>query len=74
MIPADECLYWHPQKGVYVATHVDDFLILGANGNAIQELKNQLSNRFTMKDLGQCHTFLGIEILRDRPNRKIHLS
>jgi len=52
MIPADECLYWHPQKGVYVATHVDDFLILGANGNAIQELKNQLSNRFTMKDLG----------------------
>ena len=74
MIPADECLYWHPQKGVYVATHVDDFLILGANGNAIQELKNQLSNRFTMKDLGQCHTFLGIEISRDRPNRKIHLS
>jgi hypothetical protein len=73
MIPADECLYWHPQKGVYVATHVDDFLILGANKNAIQELKDQLSSRFTMKDLGQCHTFLGIEITRDRNNRMIHL-
>jgi hypothetical protein len=39
MIPADECLYWHPKKGVYVATHVDDFLILGADINAIQELQ-----------------------------------
>lgn len=73
MIPADECLYWHPEKGVYVATHVDDFLILGANTNAIQELKSQLSKRFTMKDLGQCHTFLGIEISRNRKDRTIHL-
>ena len=73
MIPANECLYQHLKKGVYVATHVNDFLILGADINAIQELKSQLSKRFTMKDLGQCHTFLSIEISRNRKDRTIYL-
>ncbi len=73
-LPEDDCIYRHLKKGVFVATHVNDFLIMGPNSNAIQELKDQLSSRFTMKDLGPCQTFLGIKILRDQENRSIHLS
>jgi len=73
-IPADECIYLHPHLRIYVATYVDDFLIVGPESSRIGELKAQLSNAFRMKDLGPCKYFLGIQISRDRPNRRIHLS
>ncbi|GKB65306.1 retrovirus-related pol polyprotein from transposon TNT 1-94 [Tanacetum coccineum] len=45
-----------------VLVYVDDLLITGTHLDKIQELKNQLSSHFHMKDLGQLSYFLGFEV------------
>jgi hypothetical protein len=37
---------------IYVASYVDDMLLVGNNMDAIKEVKMQLSSKFDMKDLG----------------------
>ncbi|KAH9668903.1 Integrase catalytic domain-containing protein [Citrus sinensis] len=44
------------------------------NKDRIQELKAQLAKEFKMKDLGSANKILGMQIHRDRNNRKIWLS
>ena len=39
----------------------------------LTKIKKSLSSRFDVTDLGEIHYFLGIEVTRDRPNRKIYL-
>jgi hypothetical protein len=53
---------------------VDDMLIVGKNISRIKELKNTLSESFAMKDLGEARKILGIEIVRDRNEKKLYLS
>ncbi len=42
--------------------------------SAVQYIKSQLSIRFEMKDLGISRVMLGIEIRRNRPNRKLFIN
>lgn len=58
----------------YIAVYVDDLLIAGPSKEEIQELKNALSDRFQMTDLGPCSHYLGMVVTRDRKNRTIRLS
>lgn len=74
VIPEDPSVYRNPETGRFVAIYVDDLLIFGANKTAIQELKDQLSKRFKMTDLGPVAYYLGLEVVRDRSNRTIRLS
>ncbi|KAE8707674.1 hypothetical protein F3Y22_tig00110377pilonHSYRG00029 [Hibiscus syriacus] len=46
----------------------------GPNKDHIEELKAQLTREFEMKDLGSANKILGMQIHRDRSNRKIWLS
>lgn len=58
---------------IILITHVDDILAISPKKARISEIYNRLNNRFILKDLGEAKTFLGIELLRDRPNRSIRL-
>jgi hypothetical protein len=63
------------RKGsVLIAVYVDDLLTIGPSKDELARLKQALSNRFHMSDLGPCHYYLGIKIDRDRANRTISLS
>lgn len=42
--------------------YVDDILLTGNDYDEIQKLKSHLDQAFTIKDLGQLHYFLGIEV------------
>jgi hypothetical protein len=44
---------------------------VGNNMNVIKEVKSQLSSKFGMMDLGAANFILGMEIKRDRANRKL---
>lgn len=47
-----------------VLVYVDDLLLAGNDIEEIKQLKLMLSNTFNMKDLGDVHYFLGLEISR----------
>lgn len=49
-------------------------LIATKNKSDIQKLKDLLSAKFEMKDLGAASKFLGMEIYRDRSHKKLFLS
>jgi len=72
-LSSDESVLINHDTKVIIAIYVDDLLLVGPDMKAIQHLKEQLSERFDMTDLGPCNYYLGIRIIRDRPNRTIHL-
>ncbi|KAL4575087.1 hypothetical protein LXL04_021928 [Taraxacum kok-saghyz] len=63
---ADFSLFTKGQNDNFVAllVYVDDIVITGASMESIQEIKNQLSEEFRLKDLGKLKHFLGLEIAR----------
>lgn len=71
----DPCLYVQKEDGnlVIIGLYVDDLLIAGSNKTTVSEIKNQLKNKFEMKDLGPAATMLGIEINRHRPSRELFM-
>jgi len=60
--------------GLIVTAYVDDLKIIGRDKQAIQRLKNALSERFDMTDLGPISYYLGMSVTRDRAARTITLS
>ncbi|KAL4585655.1 hypothetical protein LXL04_010278 [Taraxacum kok-saghyz] len=49
---------------IYALVYVDDVIITGTNAVLIQNFINQLNKVFSLKDLGDLHFFLGIQITR----------
>lgn len=71
-LDSDQAVF-HKDK-TFIAIYVDDLLIMRPDMAEIQQLKKQLSKRFKMSDLGAAAYYLGMEIKRDRTNRRIRLS
>ncbi|KAI3719915.1 hypothetical protein L6452_20821 [Arctium lappa] len=63
---ADHSLFILRQENVFIAAliYVDDVIIVGNDTNKIQETKEELDKRFSIKDLGNLKYFLGIEVTR----------
>ena len=59
---------------IYSVLYVDDMLLIGNKKEINQDVKNQLSFKFDMKDLGVENFILGMEIKRDREKRKLQLN
>lgn len=55
---------------VYMVLYVDDMLLIGNNKEIIKDIKSQLSSQFDMDNLGATNFILGMEIKKDRLNRK----
>jgi hypothetical protein len=50
---------------VYMLIYVDDIIVTGNSMEAISALLQDLKQDFALKDLGDLHYFLGIEVRRD---------
>lgn len=72
----DHCVYFRVENDhlLIVALYVDDMLLFGKGKGMISDFKSQLSAQFEMKDLGAARYILGMEISRDRSNKKLWLS
>ncbi|CAM8945479.1 unnamed protein product [Rhodiola kirilowii] len=62
----DYSLFTYNKKGVYLAllVYVDDVIITGTSNTPISSVKQFIHDKFKIKDLGQLHYFLGIEVAR----------
>ncbi|CAM8993457.1 unnamed protein product [Rhodiola kirilowii] len=65
-----------PKSGMclYLLLYVDDILIMSNADSEIEKIKKELSMNFDMKDLGNAKKILGINIIRDIPNKKMIMS
>lgn len=64
---SDSCLhiYNRDSQTVFVISHVDDTLWVSKSAKLIEKLTMELAKFFEMKDLGEVHHFLGLEIKKD---------
>lgn len=54
--------------------YVDDMMLVAKDMSEVQELKNELSSVFDMKDLGPARRILGMDIVKDIENEILYLS
>ena len=59
---------------VFLVLYVDDILIMGSNIEMLKSMKEWLSSKFSMKDLGDASYILGVKIYRDRSKQMLGLS
>ncbi|PWA89720.1 zinc finger, CCHC-type [Artemisia annua] len=64
---SDKCIYSRFDSscsGVIICLYVDDMLIFGTDQQQVDETKDLLSSKFSMKDMGEADVILGIRIKR----------
>ncbi|CAM8884428.1 unnamed protein product [Rhodiola kirilowii] len=64
---SDKCVYSKfddSGNGVIICLYIDDMLIFGTNMKCINQTKEFLSSKFSMKDMGEAEVILGIRIER----------
>ena len=73
---SDSCVYVQRQGSavMFVLVYVDDLLLVTNNTVALKAVKSALRSRFDMKDMGEAHFILGVQIRRDRAKRQLFLS
>ncbi|CAI7874867.1 unnamed protein product [Closterium sp. NIES-53] len=58
----------------YVVVYVDDFVFATADIEALALVKSELQKRHTCTDLGELHSYFGLQITRDRARCTITLT
>ena len=71
---SDHSVWVHRDRDLILALYVDDIVLVARDIQAIQWIKGTLSKSFNMKDLGPISTVLGIQVQRDRAQRKLWIN
>ena len=58
-------VYHSPHGVIYLFLYVDDMVITRSNSSMLSSLIDRLAKEFSLKDLGDLHYFLGIEVVRN---------
>ncbi len=53
----------------FIVIYVDDFIMVCNDQNKLLQIKEKLNQKFEMKDLGELHFFLGMEVERNCDER-----
>jgi hypothetical protein len=75
-VQSDHGLYIYLRDDVrlLMPVFVDDIMLACKDGAKIDSVVQELSQHFKLRDLGPTTQLLGIEIHRDRPNRRLSIS
>ena len=74
---SDPCLYVHgnSEGEMFVAAvYVDDIILGGKSEHKLNQVKQELSQTFEMKDLGTLHHFLGVKVIQDQLSKSIWIG
>ncbi len=73
--PEEPCLFYTKDRDVFLVFYVDDILIAFARRSeqATQHLIAGLKQAYELHDEGEVRFFLGIQVIRDREQRRIYL-
>ena len=63
---SDPCIYMDAGGDTfYVGVYVDDIILAGYTDERINKVKDALSRKFDMKDMGRLHYFLGMTVVQN---------
>ncbi|KAK2074645.1 hypothetical protein P8C59_008839 [Phyllachora maydis] len=68
---SDLGVFYNAKTCHFIVTYVDNCLFIGPNIGYITDLKKWLNKVYAIEDLGPAAYFLGVQIIRDRPNRRL---
>ncbi|KAK2069413.1 hypothetical protein P8C59_003998 [Phyllachora maydis] len=71
---SDPGVFYNAKTCHFIVTYVDNCLFIGPNIGYITDLKKRLNKVYAIEDLGPAAYFLGVQIIRDRPNRRLWLN
>ncbi|KAK2074169.1 hypothetical protein P8C59_008396 [Phyllachora maydis] len=71
---SDPGVFYNTKTCHFIVTYIDDCLFIGPNIGYITDLKKRLNKVYAIEDLGPAAYFLGVQIIRDRPNRHLWLN
>jgi len=58
----------------FIVAYVDDLILVCNDQNKLLQIKEDLSQKFEMKDLGELHFLLGMEVERDQDEQLLHIN
>jgi transposase InsO family protein len=73
-ISEDKSIWVDEKRNLILALYVDDIILFARETQEIQRIKEFLTERFHMKDLGPIHTVLGMRVRRNRAERTLWLD
>jgi hypothetical protein len=71
---ADPCLYYDLKNKIWLLVYVDDIVASAVKKKINDYFYDQLTSRFTAKNLGEIAKVLGVRIIPDRKERSITLD
>ncbi|KAK2069106.1 hypothetical protein P8C59_003713 [Phyllachora maydis] len=71
---SDPGVFYNAKTCHFIVTYVDNCLFIGPDIGYITDLKKRLNKVYAIEDLGPAAYFLGVQIIRDRPNRRLWLN
>ncbi|KAK2073389.1 hypothetical protein P8C59_007677 [Phyllachora maydis] len=71
---SDPGVFYNAKTYYFIVTYIDNCLFIEPNIGYITDLKKQLNKVYAIEDLGPAAYFLGVQIIRDRPNRRLWLN
>jgi hypothetical protein len=73
-LDSESCIYVAGRGGgdfVIVGIYVDDLVLISKTKSSLSWIKSVIGAEFKIKDLGDVHHLLGLQIARDRSNKKL---
>ena len=72
---SDPCIYTSKKDGLFIiAVYVDDILLCAKSEKTIAQVKQDLEKCFQLKDMGELHYFLGINVKRNYETGKMWIG
>ena len=61
---SDPCIYWYSNGGLcWLVVYVADIVLMAEMTSRLSEVKAGLAEKFEIKDMGELHHFLGMNII-----------
>ena len=71
----DPCIYISTKgEASIIGVYVDDFVIAAETSGRIEQVKKALSKKFDVKDLGELHYFLGVQVIQDHESESVWIG
>ena len=65
-VTGDPCLYVALEGEILLkAVYVDDIILAASDGKRMANVKQEISRKFQVKDMGVLHHFLGVKVIQD---------